>query len=116
MSAAVQRARERREEEEKKMETERRAAAAEKLKRLEQRLAKGSDKDGSDNESTEDRSRTASESSEKERSTHRERTDKHVPRSSEGPFSRQFAKNVPPRFQKQQEMMRQSSAGSSTGD
>ncbi len=49
MSAAVERARQRREEEERKKEDERKAAAAEKLKALEQRLAK---KDPSDRDST----------------------------------------------------------------
>lgn len=44
MTAAVERARQRRQEEERRMEEERKAGAAEKLKRLEERMAK---KDGS---------------------------------------------------------------------
>ncbi|XP_074655932.1 uncharacterized protein LOC141909383 isoform X2 [Tubulanus polymorphus] len=132
MSAAVERARQRREEEEKKIETERRLAANEKLKQLEDRVDTDHEdprsrtaSESSDKETAKDKfrneamkSRSISESSDKDgakyrdqKPGYRDQRDAHRERG-EGQgaptFSRQFARNVPPRFQKQaqEQMMR----------
>jgi len=99
MSAAVERARQRREEEERRIQAERKAAAQEKLKLLEDRLKKEDVKKGDsekgDNSDTEiHRSRTGSESSDKSYN----RNEKY----SQGQQTRQYTKNLAPRFQRQQ--------------
>ncbi|XP_013402281.1 protein PRRC2C-like isoform X2 [Lingula anatina] len=106
MSEAVERARQRREDEEKRVEAERKAAAQEKLRALEGKLGRRTDSESeSDRERETSRERTISEgrersvsSGERERTTS-ESSDKARSQSSQ--FSKQFAKNVPPRFQKQ---------------
>ncbi|CAG5135864.1 unnamed protein product, partial [Candidula unifasciata] len=101
---AVERARQRREENEKRKETEQRAAAAEKLRQLNERTKKKDDSKDSDTEGRD--SRTTSESSDKESTETRYRdrpSNRTPPAQNDQGNIKTFARNVPPRFQKQQE-------------
>ncbi|CAL1533961.1 unnamed protein product [Lymnaea stagnalis] len=104
INTAVERARLRREENEKRKETEQRAAAAEKLRQLDARTKKKDD--GKEGESEGRDSRTTSESSDKDprESRYRDRpTNLTPPAQSEPASNKAYVRNVPPRFQKQQE-------------
>nr|KAI8748881.1 protein PRRC2C-like [Biomphalaria glabrata] len=105
INIAVERARIRRVEDEKKKESEQRAAAAEKLRQLEARAKKKEESKEGDNEGGD--SRTTSESSDKEprESRYRDRPTNLTPpaQSDQGSNTKTYLRNVPPRFQKQQE-------------
>ncbi|KAK3764711.1 hypothetical protein RRG08_042021 [Elysia crispata] len=110
INVAVERARHRREENEKRKDNEQRAAAAEKLRQLDERTKK---KDlPNENEGRD--SRTTSESSDKElrEPRYRDRPSTTTPPQGE-PNSKGYPRNVPPRFQKQQDSMM--SSGSQSG-
>ncbi|XP_041368189.1 protein PRRC2C-like isoform X2 [Gigantopelta aegis] len=106
VTIAVERARQRREDDEKRMEAERKAAAAEKLKQLDERSGKKKDDQDSSEPESGRSSRTISESSEKDSKDGKERSQRDsqkYPANGSQLFSKTYARNVPPRFQKQQQ-------------
>lgn len=100
MTAAVVRARQRREEEEKKIERSRQAAH-EKLRALEEKAALA-EKDPIKNIDIEERPHSTSKSKDD-----RQPRDKGNFQTAAYGSSKSYAKNIPPRFQKQAEIMRQ---------
>jgi hypothetical protein len=107
MAAAVIRARQRREEDEKKIEMSRQAAH-EKLKALEE---KSVDKESSE---FDERSRHSSESRDEKLSGRDSRDTRSANYANSFAAPKQYPKNVPPRFQKQAELMRQQQTNQTT--
>ncbi|XP_025111993.1 protein PRRC2A-like isoform X2 [Pomacea canaliculata] len=105
VSAAVERARQRREDDERRIEAERKAAAAEKLRQLDERVKKrsGDEKDIKEPEPEGRSSRTPSESSDKDSWDGRYRESQKYAQSNYQAPTKGFSRNVPPRFQKQQQ-------------
>jgi hypothetical protein len=108
MAAAVIRARQRREEDEKKIERSRQAAH-EKLKALEEKS--GVEKESSD---FDERSRHSSESRDEKLSGRDSRDTRSANYANSFAAPKQYPKNVPPRFQKQAELMRQQQTNQTT--